>query len=128
MAGKLVRWFGCIVFISAAPIILKWLDLIWDNKAWNRCIILGDDELFIIACALAGAGLAETFGFGKLKILPLTAGIGCVISVLGTAYAYSHFKTPGHDPLMAANWSHYFFAFTLLAATICVIFGPLGKR
>lgn len=126
--SKLIRWLGCIVLVSAAPVILKWLSLIWDSKPHNRCIVLGDGELFIIACALAGAGIAETFGLGKLKPLPLTAGIGCVISVLGTAYAYAWFKNPGHDPLVAANWSLGFFAFTLLTATICVLFGPLGRR
>jgi hypothetical protein len=125
---KLIRWFGCIVIVSAAPVILKWLDLLWDSKPVSRCILLGDGELFIVACALAGAGIAETFGLGKLKPLPLAAGVGCVLSVLGTAYAYSHFKNPDHNPLIAANWSIGFFAFTLLAATICVLFGPLGKR
>jgi len=128
MWSKFIRWTGCIVLVSAAPVLLKWLDLVWDNKTVNRCILLGDGELFIIACALAGAGIAETFGLGKLKPLPLTAGVGCILSVLGTAYAYGHFKTPGHDPLMAANWSLLFFLFTWLAATICVLFGPLGRR
>lgn len=128
MAAKLIRWTGCIVVISLAPILLKWLDLLWDGQPVSKCILLGDGELFIIACALAGAGIAETFGLGKLKPLPLASGIGCVISVMGTAYAYDHFKRQGHDPLTAANWSLLFFAFTLIAATVCVLFGPLGKR
>src|SRR5438034_6909053 len=125
MLSKFLRWTGCIVVISAAPVILRWADLAWDTKPFDRRILLGDGELFIVACALAGAGIAETFGLGKLKPLQLLAGIGCVISIFGTAYAYSHFKTPGHDPLVAANWSLAFFAFTLLSATICVLFGPL---
>jgi len=108
MIDKLIRWFLCIVFFSAAPVLLRWFDLASDHSCLlcvSRSVLLGDGELFIVACALAGAGIAETFGLGKLKPLQLLAGIGCVISIFGTAYAYSHFKTPGHDPLVAANWS-----------------------
>jgi len=128
MLNKLIRWFLCIVFFSTAPVLLRWFDLASDHKTVDKCILLGDGELFIITCALAGAGIAETFGLGKLKPLPLLAGLGCVISVFGTAYAYSHFKIPGHDPFVIANWSMAFFGFTLLSATICVLFGPTAKR
>jgi hypothetical protein len=128
MYSKFVRWTVCIVIVSGAPILFKLLDLIWDDKPLNRCVLLGDGELFIVACAMAGAGIAETFGLGKLKPLPLTAGLGCILSVGATAYAYSHFKMPGHNPLTAANWSLIFYGITWLASTICVLFGPMGKR
>src|SRR5207245_109425 len=128
MFRRLVRWLGCIVLISLAPVLLKCLDLLWDKKDITRPVLLGDGELFIIACAIAGAGIFETYGLVKLKNVTLTAGIGCFLCSLVTAYAYGRFRYHDHDPLVAANWSMAFFAVTLLAATICVLLGPQAKR
>src|SRR5437763_6245467 len=89
--SKFIRWIICIVVVSSAPVLFKWLDLIWYENEVTRVLLIGDGELFLITCALAGAGIAETFGFGKLKPLPLTAGLGCILSVGGTSYAYNHF-------------------------------------
>ena len=99
-----------------------------DGSPVNMQILLGDGELFLIACALAAAGLGDVLGI-ELKNWALLAAIGCIISAINTAWAYSHLHGPGHhSPGAIIAMSAISFALTLVASTVCVIVSDKSRR
>jgi hypothetical protein len=117
----LLRWLGCTVLFSTAPILWNLWGRYLDGREITLTALLEHGELFLIACPLAAAGLGEVLG-ARLTAWPLLAAIGCAVSVAGTAWAYSHLQAPGyHAPQATVHSSIVSFTVTLFASTVCVI-------
>ena len=122
-------WMGCTVVVSTAPVLVNWIGRFLDGQNITKEILLGDGELFLIACALAAAGLGDALFAGKLRGVPLLAAIGCVLAVGGTASAYTHLQSESHHSLAAtADASIFAFIFTVAASTVCVIMADARRR
>jgi hypothetical protein len=125
---RLLLWIGCTVVISISPIVWRWGGLFLDGRAVDTRILFGDGELFLIACALAAAGLGDVLGI-KLNNWALLAAMGCVFSAINSAWAYSHLHGPGeHPPDAVVRASLISFALTVAASTVCVLVSDKSRR
>ena len=125
---KLARWLGFTVAISLAPILFNLLGRAFDGKPFGIRVLLGKGELFLVACALAAAGIGEIVGRGVKRGTPIAAGGGCFLSAMTSSFCFAYVQHGGtHKTEIVAYFSLALFVATVVAATMCIMI-PYDKR
>lgn len=135
---KLLRWITFGVIISLVPILLVYLDLLFEKKPITIENLIGHGELIVITWVLTAGALGELIGspaahpFAKILF-------GC-IAVIVIIVAVYFFGVVAHAEILATNataapaklaaeqkvativsYSVWFFAFSLVPSAICIL-------